>query len=185
MPVNYTVDRDELLFRTAEGSKLLGVVINGNVAFEVEEVGAEVARTVVARGRARQLDEHEAHRIEQLPLHNWVPGERYDVVAIAPSSLTGREFPLVRPWTHLRVEAHAPAATSSSTHAGTSEVAGPWREPWKRAAPSLGSRLSSSVRAPRAGDRGKAGRGVDDTGGADRDEQVGVLQRNSMRRSNP
>ncbi|HEY6933423.1 MAG TPA: pyridoxamine 5'-phosphate oxidase family protein [Marmoricola sp.] len=103
VPVNYTVDRDELLFRTAEGSKLLGVVMNDNVAFEVEEVGAEVARTVVVRGRARQLDEHEAHRVEQLPLHNWVQGVRYDVVAIAPGSLTGREFPLVRPWTHLRV----------------------------------------------------------------------------------
>jgi nitroimidazol reductase NimA-like FMN-containing flavoprotein (pyridoxamine 5'-phosphate oxidase superfamily) len=103
VPVNYAVDGDELLFRTAEGSKLLGVVIDGIVAFEIEEVGSELARTVVVRGRARQLDEHEAHRIEQLPLHNWVPGERWNVVAIVPSSVTGREFPVVRPWTHLRV----------------------------------------------------------------------------------
>ena len=36
-PVNYAVDHDTLLFRTAEGSKLLGVVMNPDVAFEVDE----------------------------------------------------------------------------------------------------------------------------------------------------
>jgi nitroimidazol reductase NimA-like FMN-containing flavoprotein (pyridoxamine 5'-phosphate oxidase superfamily) len=106
-PVNYAVDHDpatgrrSLLFRTAEGSKLLGVVLNGNVAFEVEEVGSDSARSVVVRGRARQLGEHEAHRAENVPLHTWVPGERYEVVEIRPMSMAGREYPLVRPWTHM------------------------------------------------------------------------------------
>ncbi|HET8560250.1 MAG TPA: pyridoxamine 5'-phosphate oxidase family protein [Marmoricola sp.] len=103
VPVNYAVDGESLLFRTVEGSKLLGVVLNSNVAFEVEEVGTDVARSVVLHGEARQLDEHEAHRIEQLPLHTWVPGERYEVVEIRPTSISGREFPLERPWTHMRV----------------------------------------------------------------------------------
>lgn len=102
VPINYVVDGGGILFRTAEGSKLLGVVLNGNVAFEVEEVGAEMARSVVVRGEARQLDEHEAHRVEQLPLHNWVPGLRYEVVEVVPKVVTGREFHLSRPWTHLR-----------------------------------------------------------------------------------
>jgi nitroimidazol reductase NimA-like FMN-containing flavoprotein (pyridoxamine 5'-phosphate oxidase superfamily) len=103
VPVNYVVDGDALLFRTQEGSKLLGVVLNSNVAFEVEEVGTDAARSVVVHGEARQLNEHEAHRAEQLPLHTWVPGERYEVVEIRPTSLTGRAFPLERPWTHMRV----------------------------------------------------------------------------------
>jgi nitroimidazol reductase NimA-like FMN-containing flavoprotein (pyridoxamine 5'-phosphate oxidase superfamily) len=101
VPINYAVDGRTLLFRTAEGSKLLGVVLNGNVAFEVEEVGSDSARSVVVRGRARQLGEHEAHRAENVPLHTWVPGERYEVVEIRPMSMAGREYPLVRPWTHM------------------------------------------------------------------------------------
>jgi len=101
VPVNYVVDGRTLLFRTAEGSKLLGVVLNANVAFEVEEVGSETARSVVVRGEARQLDEHEAHRAESLPLHTWVPGDRYEVVEITPASITGRELPLERPWLRL------------------------------------------------------------------------------------
>lgn len=102
VPVNYAVDNGTLLFRTAEGSKLLGVVLNGNVAFEVEEIGDDLARTVVVRGRARQLGEQEAHRAEQLPLRSWVSGDRYEVVEIRPTSVTGRELPLVRPWNRLR-----------------------------------------------------------------------------------
>jgi nitroimidazol reductase NimA-like FMN-containing flavoprotein (pyridoxamine 5'-phosphate oxidase superfamily) len=102
VPINYTVDGDTLLFRTAEGSKLLGVVLNSNVALEVEEIGSDVARTVVVRGRARQLGEYEAHRVEQVALHNWVPGERYEVVEIRPTSVSGRVLPVSRPWTHLR-----------------------------------------------------------------------------------
>jgi len=59
-PVNYAVDLDpvtgrrSLLFRTAEGSKLLGVVMNPYVAFEVDEIVGERATSIVLRGRARR-----------------------------------------------------------------------------------------------------------------------------------
>ena len=33
-PINYAVDGQTLLFRTSEGNKLLGVVMNDDVAFE-------------------------------------------------------------------------------------------------------------------------------------------------------
>ena len=36
-PINYAVDGKRLVFRTAEGSKLLGVVMNEDVAFEIDE----------------------------------------------------------------------------------------------------------------------------------------------------
>ena len=35
-PINYAVDGETLLFRTAEGSKLLAVVMNPDIAFEID-----------------------------------------------------------------------------------------------------------------------------------------------------
>ena len=102
VPINYAVDHDTLLFRTAEGSKLLGVVMNSDVAFEIDEYDDESARSVVVRGRATVLDEHEEHRAENVPLRPWVPGLKYNVVEIVPTEVSGREFDLSKPWTHLQ-----------------------------------------------------------------------------------
>jgi nitroimidazol reductase NimA-like FMN-containing flavoprotein (pyridoxamine 5'-phosphate oxidase superfamily) len=100
-PVNYAVDGRTLLFRTAEGEKLLGVVMGADVAFEIDRIGAESARSVVVRGAARLLGEDEAHRAENVPLRPWVGTTKFNVVEILPSVVTGREFELDRPWTHL------------------------------------------------------------------------------------
>jgi len=101
-PINYAVDEDTLLFRTAEGSKLLGVVMGSPVAFEVDQYDEEWARSVVVRGHTRLLDEHEEHRAENVPLRPWVPTLKYNVVEIIPEVVSGREFHLERPWLHLR-----------------------------------------------------------------------------------
>jgi uncharacterized protein len=101
-PINYAVDEDTLLFRTAEGSKLLGVVMGSSVAFEVDQYDEEWARSVVVRGHTRLLDEHEEHRAENVPLRPWVPTLKYNVVEIIPEVVSGREFHLERPWLHLR-----------------------------------------------------------------------------------
>ncbi|CAM3496771.1 pyridoxamine 5'-phosphate oxidase family protein [Nocardioides zeicaulis] len=107
VPVNYAVDHDPvtdrrtILFRTAEGSKLLGVVMHGDVALEADELVDEHAASVVVRGRAWLLDEHEAHRADTLPLRPWVPTPRYGVVEIDPVEVTGRRFALDRPWRHM------------------------------------------------------------------------------------
>jgi uncharacterized protein len=100
-PVNYAVDKDTLLFRTAEGSKLLGVVMNADVAFEIDEYDEHTALSVVLRGRAEVLDEHEEHRADNLPLRPWVGEPRYNVVEITPTEVSGRRFRLDRPWLHL------------------------------------------------------------------------------------
>jgi nitroimidazol reductase NimA-like FMN-containing flavoprotein (pyridoxamine 5'-phosphate oxidase superfamily) len=101
-PINYAVDGRTLLFRTAEGEKLLGVVMGASVAFEIDRYGDESARSVVVRGAARLLGEDEAHRAENVPLRPWVGTTKYNVVEILPTVVTGREFELHRPWTHLR-----------------------------------------------------------------------------------
>jgi nitroimidazol reductase NimA-like FMN-containing flavoprotein (pyridoxamine 5'-phosphate oxidase superfamily) len=106
-PVNYAVDHDPasdrrtLLFRTAEGSKLLGVVMNSDVAFEVDEFDDDHAASVVARGRARKLEEDEEHRAENVPLRPWIGSLKYNVVEIDVTEISGRRFELSRPWLHM------------------------------------------------------------------------------------
>jgi nitroimidazol reductase NimA-like FMN-containing flavoprotein (pyridoxamine 5'-phosphate oxidase superfamily) len=101
-PINYAVDEDTLLFRTAEGSKLLSVVMGSEVAFEIDRYDEESARSVVIRGSARLLPEDEERRAENVPLRPWVPSLKYNVVEITPKVISGRAFTLARPWLHLR-----------------------------------------------------------------------------------
>ena len=70
---HHETGKNTLLFRTNEGSKLLGVVMNDDVAFEIDEHGEEHAMSVILRGHARKLEEDEEHRAENLPLRPWVP----------------------------------------------------------------------------------------------------------------
>lgn len=117
VPVNYAVAHDpvtgrhSLLFRTAEGSKLLGVVMNSDVAFEVDEVDGERATSVVLRGRGRRLEEDEEHRAENVPLHPWVDTPKWNVVEIEVAEISGRRFTLSRPWRQLLPDRPGAAGT--------------------------------------------------------------------------
>ena len=102
VPINYAVDGETLLFRTAEGSKLLGVVMHPEVVFEIDRFSDEEALSVIIHGTARKLEEDEEHRAESVPLRPWVDTEKYNVVEIAPSRVTGRHFDLNRPWLKMR-----------------------------------------------------------------------------------
>lgn len=101
-PINFAVAGGSLLFRTAEGNKLLAVVTGSDVAFEIDRYGEDSARSVVVRGTARLLPEDQAHRAENVPLRPWVPTLKYNVVEIEPKVVSGRAFELSRPWLHLR-----------------------------------------------------------------------------------
>ncbi|WP_068402661.1 pyridoxamine 5'-phosphate oxidase family protein [Kribbia dieselivorans] len=97
-PINYAVDGETLLFRTAEGNKLLAVVMNDDVAFEVDEYTNEKAASVILRGRARVLEGSEAYRADNVPLRPWVPTDKFNIVEIAPTEMSGRVFDLAKPW---------------------------------------------------------------------------------------
>lgn len=98
VPLNYTVVGRRLLFRTAEGSKLLGIVMHPDVAFEIDRYGETSGLSVIVRGKARLLEEDEARRADTSRLRSWLPTLKYNVVEIDPVAITGRRFRLARPW---------------------------------------------------------------------------------------
>jgi nitroimidazol reductase NimA-like FMN-containing flavoprotein (pyridoxamine 5'-phosphate oxidase superfamily) len=93
-PVNYGVTSwDTVIFRTAPGSKLASIAVSPRVAFEVDHVEGDQAWSVIVHGHARLHAEAGALRFaEDLDVHPFVGGERYDVVEVVIDSITGRGF---------------------------------------------------------------------------------------------
>ena len=92
-PVNYVVDGESVVFRTAEGSKLTELTINDEVLFEVDDHTDEAAWSVVLRGRAERLETtDEVARADALPLKPWIPTVKYNYVRVVATSLSGRDF---------------------------------------------------------------------------------------------
>jgi hypothetical protein len=75
-----------------------------DVAFEVDELEAEHATSVILPGRARRLEEDEEHRAENVPLRPWVATPKWNVVEIEVTEISGRGFDMTRPWQHLMVD---------------------------------------------------------------------------------
>ena len=97
VPMNYVVDGKVLLFRTTSGNKLLSAALHSEVAFEIDWYGDDSAWSVVARGRARRLQDNELHRLESLAGTPWVPTQKLDAIELVPEVVTGRRFLLQRP----------------------------------------------------------------------------------------
>jgi nitroimidazol reductase NimA-like FMN-containing flavoprotein (pyridoxamine 5'-phosphate oxidase superfamily) len=94
-PINHIVDRQRLLFRSAEGTKLAAAVLGRAVAYEVDGYDAErrVAWSVVVKGRAEEIEllDDLLHAMD-LPLFPWHEGPKHRWVRITPDELTGRRF---------------------------------------------------------------------------------------------
>ena len=94
-PLNFVVADKRLLFRTAEGTKLLALTVNNKVALETDAIGRADAWSVVVKGLARVLDtQAEIDAANQLPLRPLVPTLKYIWVEITPTELSGRRFAL-------------------------------------------------------------------------------------------
>lgn len=92
-PVNYVVDGESILLRTAQGTKLFELTVNDDVLFEVDDHDDTHAWSVVLRGRASVLDTSaEVERADGLGLRPWIPTLKYTYVRIEATSLTGRAF---------------------------------------------------------------------------------------------
>src|SRR6185436_16019616 len=58
-PVNFVVQRRTVLFRTAEGAKLVGTAIHDHVLFEADDHVVTEGSSVIVKGTARILRTHD------------------------------------------------------------------------------------------------------------------------------
>ncbi len=92
-PVNFVVQNRTILFRTAEGTKLVSTAINNNVLFEVDDHTVAEGWSVIVKGMARSLrTDEDIAEAEQAHLLPWTATVKPHFVRIRPLSVTGRRF---------------------------------------------------------------------------------------------
>ena len=96
LPVNHAVDGQDIVFRTARGSKLAAAGDRDQVAFEADDdERTRSGWSVLVNGRAEPvLQDAQIRRLERLDLHPWATAvQRPFWVLIRPTSVTGRRIP--------------------------------------------------------------------------------------------
>ena len=92
-PVNFVVQRRTVLFRTAEGTKLVSAAINNQVLFEADDHNVEEGWSVIVKGTARVLHGNdELDEAERAQLLSWTSPAKQHFVRVIPSVITGRRF---------------------------------------------------------------------------------------------
>jgi uncharacterized protein len=92
-PVNFVVQRRTVLFRTAEGTKLVSTAINNRVLFEADHHDAAEGWSVIVKGTARMLRTNEQiQEAEQAQLLPWIATLKQHYVRVLPISISGRRF---------------------------------------------------------------------------------------------
>jgi uncharacterized protein len=100
LPVNYVIDDDHVVFRTAEGTKLDAAARQGPVAFEIDQTDPvyHTGWSVVVRGSAEvATDDVLLARLRALPLRPWSTHEKSNWVRIRLVHVTGRRIVSVAP----------------------------------------------------------------------------------------
>ena len=97
-PINYLVDGESIVFRTAAGTKLAASVLGKGVAFEIDgydPIGGD-AWSVVVKGYAREIEHMlEYFDADDLPLFPWHASVKPNIVRLTPDLITGRRFHVV------------------------------------------------------------------------------------------
>lgn len=97
LPVNFVVDGQDVVFRTAPGSKLSAVEVGHYLGFEADSYDAATGTgwSVVVNGLAEIVEsDEEAARLDGLGLSSWVRAVPERVwVRIRPTSISGRRIP--------------------------------------------------------------------------------------------
>jgi len=94
-PINFIVDRGTVVFRTAEGTKLVGAIEGHTVAFEADgyEPDAGEAWSVIIKGRATEIERnYDLFEVMHLPLFPWHAAPKHHFVRIDPLVVSGRRF---------------------------------------------------------------------------------------------
>jgi nitroimidazol reductase NimA-like FMN-containing flavoprotein (pyridoxamine 5'-phosphate oxidase superfamily) len=95
-PINYAMEGQIVVFRTAPGTKL-DHVPEVRLAFEVDDWDPKlgIGWSVVVKGLAEEVTENlgrTAEHIRKAKVHPVAPGERWHWLAIRPSEMSGRRF---------------------------------------------------------------------------------------------
>jgi nitroimidazol reductase NimA-like FMN-containing flavoprotein (pyridoxamine 5'-phosphate oxidase superfamily) len=92
-PINYVVDHETIVFRTAEGTKLAAAVLGVGVAFEIDGETDSDAWSVVVKGHAVEIEKmQDLFDAADLPLYPWSAAPKHRFVRIEPELVTGRRF---------------------------------------------------------------------------------------------
>ncbi len=92
-PVNYAVHEGRLLFRTDFGTKLVDLLSQHAVVFEIDGRDAHEAWSVVVKGTALPVrDAAGIRRAELAGVRPWAPDGKPVHIAITPHRITGRRF---------------------------------------------------------------------------------------------
>jgi nitroimidazol reductase NimA-like FMN-containing flavoprotein (pyridoxamine 5'-phosphate oxidase superfamily) len=97
LPVNFVVDEDAIVFRTAEGGKLDAVREGRPISFEADDVepALHVGWSVLMIGQAEVVvAAEEVGRLDQLPLAPWERTPKQVFVRLRADTMTGRRLPL-------------------------------------------------------------------------------------------
>jgi nitroimidazol reductase NimA-like FMN-containing flavoprotein (pyridoxamine 5'-phosphate oxidase superfamily) len=97
LPVNYVIDGQDPVFRTAYGSKLSAAEGQELVAFEIDSYDEKTQSgwSVLVNGRAHAVyEEAEIQRLSRFGLRPWVTVvDRPFWIRIRPTSISGRQTP--------------------------------------------------------------------------------------------
>ena len=93
-PVNYALDGDVVVFRSAGGTKVR-LAQRAEVAFEIDEIDPD-SRTgwsVVVHGHVDEVPDHLAEGYARtIGVDPWADGEKPHVLRIRPTAITGRRI---------------------------------------------------------------------------------------------
>lgn len=94
-PVNYAMDGEHVVFRTAPGTKLDAVVRGAPVSFEIDwtDGTTRAAWSVVVTGWAREIEvPEELRRAEALALQPWSEHPKSHFIAVHAERVSGRRI---------------------------------------------------------------------------------------------
>lgn len=97
LPVNHTIDGQDVIFRAAPGSKLSAAEGQALVAFEADDFDPQTRSgwSVLVNGRAEAVyDDQEIRRLGRSGLRPWpAAADRPHWIRIRPAAVTGRRIP--------------------------------------------------------------------------------------------
>lgn len=92
-PVNFCLDGESVVFRSAEGTKLDDLLFNASVVFEADGWDGDGGWSVIIHGNAELItDAAELQRAEKMPLRPWIDTVKPNFVRIVPERVSGRTF---------------------------------------------------------------------------------------------